>query len=204
VNPDPAELAAASAHLAAGGVVALPTDTVPGLACLASSPAGVRAIFALKGRDEGKPLILFVETLDGVARLAGGLAPRLRRLLERSWPGPLTAVLPLQGTWPPGVGRDGTAGYRIPDHPAVRALLAAAGQPLATTSANLAGQPPLASAGDAAGLWGGRVRVVPGDGGGSTPSTVADCTTWPPRIIRAGAVSQAALDDLVASSGPER
>lgn len=176
--------------------MAFPTDTVVGLGCLASSASGVEALFRLKGRDAGKPLILFVDSLDEAARLAGGLAPRVTRLLNHVWPGPLTAVLPLRGAWPQGVGRDGTAGYRIPDHPIARALIRAAGGVLATTSANRSNEPPVARAEDAAGIFGNRVAVIPGSGGGSTPSTVADFMAWPPRVLRAGALSSDRLEAL--------
>jgi len=180
--------------------VAFPTDTVVGLGCLASSAAGVEAIFALKGREAGKPLILFVDSLDDAARLSGTLSPRVRWLLARVWPGPLTAVLPLQGVWTRGVGRDGTAGFRIPDHPAVRELVRAAGGVLATTSANRAGQPPVGRTQDAADVFGDRVVILPGSGGGTEPSTVADCTVWPPRILRDGAMPSARLLALAATA----
>lgn len=193
----PDVLREAVAHLNAGGVVAFPTDTVPGLACLAESVPGVKAIYALKGRDAEKPLILFVEDFAAVERLTGGLSARQRGLLARLWPGPFTAVLPLAGSWPAGVGRDGAAGFRIPDHSGAGALVRAAGRPLATTSANRSGMPPLARAEDAAALWGAEVFIVPGVATPAPPSTVADLTCWPPRILRPGSCSAERLLELV-------
>ncbi len=176
--------------------MAFPTDTVAGLGCRADSPGAVAAIFALKGRDPGKPLVLFVQDLAAVERMTGALSGRIRALLESCWPGALTAVLPLAVGLPDGVGRAGTVGIRIPAHPVPLSLARLLDVPLATTSANRSGEPPLRVAGDAVRIWGNRVLALDGESG-SQPSTVADLTVWPPKILRPGALSESSFLKLV-------
>jgi len=196
------ELDAAVARLRGAGVVAFPTDTVTGLGCLAASADGVRAVFALKGRPGENPLTLFVDGIESAAAVTGPVDSRARAMLRLVWPGAVTAVLPLAGSWPEGVGRAGTVGVRVPAHPVPRALVRLAGGPLATTSANASGEPPLADAAEAAARWGDRVVAVPGAAGTAPPaacaipSTVVDLTAWPPRVLREGAVSAAAIAEL--------
>lgn len=173
-------------------MVAFPTDTVTGLGCRADRPRAVAALFRLKGRAAAKSLIVFVPDLATAERVVGGMAPRVRRLLGALWPGPFTAVLRARRRLPRGLARRGTVGVRVPDHAGARALARRAG-PLATTSANRSGEPPARTAAVAAALWPGRVLAVPGRGGRGRPSTVADCTVWPPRVLREGPVTAAAL-----------
>lgn len=186
-----------------GGVAVFPTDTVTGMGCLARSARGVRAVFRLKGRSARQPLILFAENLGQVERFTGPLSARVRALLRVLWPGAFTAVLPLAVRLPRGVGRGGTVGVRIPRHPVPLKMVRALGAPLATTSANLTGTAPLASAGMAGRIWGNRVSVFPGKSG-AVPSTVADLTKWPPVVIREGRISRRKLDQLVKRIGGPR
>ena len=164
----------------------MPTDTVSGIGCLASSPAGVRKIFRIKGREWNKPLILFVTNIAEAERITGRLPERVKVLLGLCWPGSLTAILPLGIRLPRGVGHAGTVGIRIPAHPVPRALVRLARGPLATTSANVSGDDPVRDSGRVRDVLGSRVFPVPGRCG-RTPSTVADLTIWPPRVIRRGA-----------------
>ncbi|AGY58838.1 L-threonylcarbamoyladenylate synthase [Gloeobacter kilaueensis] len=128
------------AHLRAGGVGVLPTDTVPGLVCL---PQYADGIYALKGRDENKPLILLgAETAD-LKPFTNGWLPEWAALTARGWPGPLTLALPASDRVLPQLHRNQqTIGLRVPAHAATRALLALSG-PLASTSANRSGEPAL-------------------------------------------------------------
>lgn len=169
-------------------MAAFPTDTVTGLGCRADLAAAVAAVFEIKGRDSRRPLVLFVDELGAVERYAGPLSPRVTAVLKRCWPGALTAVLPLAVDVPDGVGRGRTVGVRVPAHSVPLALLRALGTALATTSANLSGRAPLRAAEEAERAWPGRVRALPGESG-SVPSTVADFTVWPPRILREGSVT---------------
>mgnify|MGYP001557796990 CR=1 FL=1 len=186
-------------------MVAFPTDTVTGLGCLANSADAVRAIFALKGRDQGRPLTLFVADAAAAEVVTGPLVPRVRALLRLAWPGSLTAVLPLAGAgpggpWPEGVGREGTVGVRVPAHPVPRRLVELVGGPLATTSANISGEAPWPDAAEAVARWGEAVLAVPGPSG-SVPSTVVDLTVWPPRVLRDGAVGADTLAAWIDAAG---
>ncbi len=180
-----------------GGVVAFPTDTVTGLGCRGDSSEAVRSIFELKGRDPARPLVLFAADLAGAEASAGPIPGRVRHMLERLWPGALTAVLPCapECVVVDGVGRAGTVGVRVPDHHISVALARELGAPLATTSANLSGQPALRCAGDAGDIWGKRVFVIDGESG-SVPSTVVDFTVWPPKVLRVGAIGEDVIADL--------
>lgn len=138
---DAAGIAQAAAVLRAGGLVALPTETVYGLAARADSDAAVASIYRAKGRPDFNPLIVHVADLDQAERLAV-LDARARCLAEAFWPGPLTLVLPRRAE--AGLAAAVTAGLptvalRCPAHPVMRAVLAAADLPLAAPSANRSG-----------------------------------------------------------------
>jgi L-threonylcarbamoyladenylate synthase len=186
--------------LDAGGIVALPTDTVYGIACRLDAEGGVERLFAVKDRSPDKAIMVLVDSLEQVADVVE-LTPAARAL-STLWPGGLTLVLPLRtgAPIPPALTAGSeTLGVRIPDHPTPRSLARSVG-PLPTTSANPSGAPEARSATQVVETLGGRVDLVL-DGGpspGGVPSTVVDCQAARPRILRAGAVSPeriaAALD----------
>jgi L-threonylcarbamoyladenylate synthase len=125
-------------------VASFPTDTVPGLAAL---PTAANLLYAVKQRQLDKPLILLAATIDDVWPYIEATASEQtlwRSLMQEYWPGALTLVLPASGRVPHGMNQHqpGTIGVRVPDHPIAQAILAQTG-PLATTSANLSGQPAL-------------------------------------------------------------
>jgi L-threonylcarbamoyladenylate synthase len=197
VPDDDAGRAAAIEALRAGGVVALPTDTVYGIAVALDTPAGIEALFAAKRRPPDKGIMLLLADAAQAPPI-GQWPPAAAALAEAFWPGGLTVVVPQRPDAPLPVALTGgapTIGLRVPDHPAPRALAAAVG-PLPTTSANISG---LAEARDAAEILaqlGDAVTVVL-DGGiahGGPASTVVDCTVEPPRILRVGAISIAAVE----------
>jgi L-threonylcarbamoyladenylate synthase len=187
----------AIAVLRAGGIVALPTDTVYGIAVALDTPGGIEALFAAKRRPPDKGIMLLLADATQAPAI-GEWPPAAAALAEAFWPGGLTVIVPQRLDVPlPAVltGGAATIGLRVPDHDAPRALAAAVG-PLPTTSANVSG---LAEAGDAAAIveqLGDAVALVL-DGGpahGGPASTVVDCTVEPPRILRIGAIPVAALE----------
>ncbi len=197
-----AEVARAAAALRAGGVVALPTDTVYGLAALPTAEGATARLFALKRRAGDVPLAVLCASAEQALGLADGAAVggEVRRLADRLWPGPLTLVLPRRPglTYALGAG-SATIGVRCPDQPLLRALAAEVG-PLATTSANLHGEPtPPTAAGVAAVFGRGLALVLDGGPCGAPPSTVVDATGPRWRVLREGDVT---LADVEAAARP--
>jgi L-threonylcarbamoyladenylate synthase len=177
----------ALAALAAGRVVAVPTDTVYGLAARIDRPAALAEIFALKGRPDDLALPVLVGRWRQVRQVASSWPRDASMVAARFWPGPLTVVVPAR----PEVGRllggDGrTVGLRRPRHRLVQSLCRAAG-PLAVTSANPHGAPPCTTAAEVVAAFPG-LDVVDGGRCDGVPSTVADCTVSPPLCRRQGGV----------------
>ncbi len=173
--------------LGEGAVLAIPTESSYGLAADPRSRGGVDRVLAIKGREANKPLLV-VAADRGQLEGLGIEAPR--RVLDRLlsiWPAPLTAVLPVRSPLPASCGGT-TLAVRIPAEPRLRALLEATG-PLTATSANRAGEPPVADPDEAMRLFEGEVDLLI-DGGktpGGPPSTLIDATVEPPRVLREGA-----------------
>ncbi len=187
---DPDAIPEALRVLESGGVVAFPTDTVYGVGVSAFDASAVTRLYEIKGRSRQKALPLLIASRDHLDRVAGELSPLAKRLSEAFWPGPLTLIVAKGPSLAEGISPDETVGVRVPDHPLALALLAAAG-PLATSSANLSGQPNACTAEEVASQLGGRVQLIL-DGGttpGGTPSTVVDCTSGEPRVLREGPLS---------------
>jgi L-threonylcarbamoyladenylate synthase len=195
LTPGAAGIARVVALLRAGEVVGFPTDTVYGLAALAAHERAVRKVFEIKGRSFSQPLILMVADPDQVDGWAH-VDDRAREYMRRWWPGPLTLVLPAcDGVGPPltSATRPRTIGVRIPDHPVALALLRAAGEPLATTSANRSGEPPALTPLESAWVEGLAAVLDGGRAPGAVPSTLLDLSHDAPRILRAGPVPAEAL-----------
>jgi L-threonylcarbamoyladenylate synthase len=190
-HPDGPGLDAAAAVLEAGGTVAFPTESFYGLGADALDPEAVARVFRIKGRAESNPVLVLVDSVERALSLVAGAGTEVRALMARHWPGPLTLVLPAGPTVPPAItAGTGTVGVRVPGHPVTLALLRAAGRVLTGTSANRSGEPPPSCAEEVARQLPGLVDVIL-DGGptaGGAGSTVADCTVWPPRILRQGPV----------------
>jgi L-threonylcarbamoyladenylate synthase len=190
-----AGIARAVGLLRAGEVVGFPTDTVYGLAALARHERAVRRVFEIKGRSLSQPLILMVAD---AAQLEGwaDVDDRARAYMRRWWPGPLTLVLRArEGIGPPltSATQPRTIAARIPDHPVALALLRAAGEPLATTSANRSGEPPALTPLESAWVEGLAAVLDGGRAPGTVPSTLLDVSRGEPRILRAGPVPAEAL-----------
>lgn len=186
--------------LAAGGILALPTETFYALAADPYQPAALRRLYALKGRAEEKPVLLLVADTEMARQVALEVPETARRLMARFWPGPLTLILPARGELPDLVtGGTGTVGVRQPRQALVCRLLAALGLPLTGTSANRAGREPLTLAGEVAREFGGEIDLIldAGPCPGGQPSTIVDVTVSPPRLVRPGAVAKEKLVEIV-------
>jgi L-threonylcarbamoyladenylate synthase len=196
----PAEaLKEAAEALRGGHVIALPTDTVYGLAVDSSVLGATDRLFETKHRPHDVDLPVLVAGVDQALSLATAVPEPAITLMNRLWPGALTLVIPRAPDLAADLGEDdATIGVRCPDHPVPRALCATVG-PLATTSANLHGEPPLETAQRVAEVFGDSVAVVL-DGGtcAGTPSTVVDCTGFEPKLLREGRIP---WDEVLAALG---
>jgi tRNA threonylcarbamoyl adenosine modification protein (Sua5/YciO/YrdC/YwlC family) len=204
-QPPPAtSIAQAVRALAEGLPVAIPTDTVYGLAVDPFRPGATDRIFAAKRRPHDVSLPLLVSGEEQALAVATAVPDIARVLMAAYWPGALTLVLPARAGLGIDLGDDDlTVGVRSPDHPVPHALCVAVG-PLATTSANRHGQPTLVSAGAVAEAFGDEVPVVL-DGGVCTgsPSTVVDCTGQDLKLLREGRIPWAELAALAGTARAE-
>jgi L-threonylcarbamoyladenylate synthase len=191
-TPDPAALARAADCLRRGGLVAFPTETVYGLGVHALDRAAVRRLFEAKGRPANDPLIVHVDAVEQIETLVRQVPDSARQLAAHFWPGPLTLVLPRSDRVPDEVTAGlNTVAIRVPAHPVARALLSAAGVPVAAPSANLFSRPSPTRASHVLDDLAGRIDLVV-DGGPTqvgVESTVLDLSRAVPVILRPGAVS---------------
>lgn len=199
--------------LAAGGVVAFPTETVYGLGAVAHDTAAVRRVFAVKGRPADHPLIVHLAAADQLASWAAEVPAAAATLTAALWPGPLTVLVRRAAHVPDVVtgGRD-TVGLRVPAHPLARAMLAAVGDGVAGPSANRFGRVSPTSAEHVLADLGDDVDLVLDGGpcGLGLESTIVDCTVDPPVVLRHGGVPVEQLDELLGrpvgrvAEGPSR
>lgn len=201
LSPGADGIAAAADALAAGRLVAFPTETVYGLGADATNDRAIAELYAAKARPRFNPLICHLADAHAAAAL-GRMDDRAHQLADAFWPGPLTLVLPRTADCP--VGRLATAGLdtiavRVPAHPVARALLAAAGRPIAAPSANRSGSVSattpkhvLADLGDriAVVLAAGRVEI-------GLESTVVDLSGPTARLLRPGAVTRGEIERAI-------
>ena len=194
------EATRAAQLLRAGEAVAVPTETVYGLASDATNREAVHKNYEAKGRPETKPLNVLVDGMDMVRTVCRDVPEDAYRLAEAFWPGPLTMILWGNGTLPDIVPAGGaTQGVRCPDHPDTLAVIRALGRPLACPSANLSGQKSPKSADDVLGQLDGRIAAVL-DGGVCTvgvESTILDLTCTPYKILRQGGLGRAAIEQAL-------
>lgn len=182
------------AELDAGRAVVVPTDTVYGLAASLRAPGGVSELFRLKGRPRSKAIPVLGHDAQALEAIAA--FDERARAAARLWPGPLTIVLQRAPGFDGDLGGTGsTVAVRVPAHPIARELLTVAG-PLAVTSANLSGEPPLTTAAEAEEVFGAAVTALDGGTCDGAPSTVLDLT-GEPRILREGALGAAQLQELM-------
>jgi len=191
VRDDAEGRAAAIEVLRSGGVVALPTDTVYGIAVALTTPNGIERLFRVKRRPPDRAVMVLLDDAVQAASI-GVLGSAAAALADAFWPGGLTVVAPQRADVQLPVALTGgapTIGLRVPDHPAPRALARAVG-PLPTTSANVSGLPEARDAAEILDQLGDAVDLIL-DGGtsrGGPASTVVDCSGELPRVLRNGAV----------------
>ena len=179
-----------------GEIVAFPTETVYGLGADISNDEAVQRIFRAKGRPGDNPLIVHVYSPQEVEKVATSIPETARKLMDRFFPGPLTLVLCRQSQISPLVTAGlPTVGIRCPQHPVARAFLRECRHPVAAPSANLSGKP---SSTDWESVYedlNGKINcILRGEQSAiGLESTIVNCTTEPPRLLRAGAIG---LDEL--------
>jgi L-threonylcarbamoyladenylate synthase len=182
--------------LRGGGVIALPTETVYGLAGDVANAAAIARVYAIKGRPAGHPLIVHAHDVDALAGYVAEITPELRVLAARFWPGPLTAIVARGPRTPRFVtGGQDTVAVRVPDHPLALAILRGFGGALAAPSANRFGRISPTSAEHVRADLGGAVDFVV-DGGPArvgVESTIVDLTGTVPAVLRAGAITASQL-----------
>ena len=185
--------------LRAGGVVGIPTDTAYGLAADPFNETAVRKIFEIKGRPESRPILVLVDSMEMLRQTAVD-SETAQMLARKFWPGPLTMILPALGTVPRLVtAGTGTIGVRWPRAEFPIKLIRAFGGPITATSANKSGLPSAAKASEVREQLGMDLEMLIDGGTLLSPegSTVLDLTQDPPRILRDGPVSRAALTEAL-------
>lgn len=213
LEDSPTSRAEAARVLADGGLVAIPTDTVYGIAVALATPGGIERLFAAKARPPDRAVALLLADADQAAEI-GELSPAAAALAAAFWPGGLTLVVPRRLDRPLPAALTGgplapgaipTVGLRVPAHDAPRALARALG-PLPTTSANRSGEPELRTVDEIDRVLGDALDLVL-DGGpasGGPASTVVDCAGPEPVVVRAGAIPASEIEAIVGRYRPLR
>lgn len=178
-------------YLKDGGVVAIPTDTLYGLAADVFNPAALDRVFAIKGRSENLALPVLVNGWEQVRMVAKDVPPQAKRLASRFWPGALTLVVLKAAGLPDRLTAGGpTIAIRMPDHPVPIELMNGLGGPITGTSANISGGPDPSTLEELTSQISGRVDYIVKSGPAprGTASTVVDITSGQPRLLREGAI----------------
>ena len=187
-----------------GGLAAVPTETVYGLAADGLNAAAVAEIYEVKNRPEQKAISLLVSGMDMAAEFCADIPNAAYALAEAFWPGPLTMILNKSTTVPEIVTAGGvTVGVRCPRHDMTLELIRLARCPLAAPSANLSGQPSPKSARDVLDYFDGKIGAVV-DGGQcelGIESTIVDLTVAPPRILRQGGLLREEIAQVLETQG---
>jgi L-threonylcarbamoyladenylate synthase len=190
----PKALSQAVKTLAAGGLVAFPTDTVYGVGGNAFNRKAIQSIYRAKQRPADNPLPILIGDPNDLNTIALAPSQPIQNLMDAFWPGPLTLVLPARANLPEQLTPHAAVGVRIPDLVFTRTLLKRTG-PLAATSANLSGGEDPQTAGEVADQLGDSIDLIL-DGGttpGQRPSTVVDCTSGEWKILREGPITREEL-----------
>lgn len=207
-RPERDVLEAAAQAIMRGGVIAFPSDTLYGLGCSLFDVAAVELVARLKRRGAGHAFISLIPEPSQADGLASAVNPVARRLIREFWPGPLSLIFHAAPIVPvPVRGAGGTIALRCPRDPLSHALLQRFGGPVVSSSANLSGQPPAASAEEVVGYFGNQLDLVL-DGGprrGAVPSTLVDLSGPKPKLLRRGELDVTpwlgTYDDMTAERG---
>lgn len=198
---DPGAIATAAAILREGGLVAIPTDTLYGLAASILQPEAIERIFVAKQRQPEARVPVLIATAADLPLLTAAVPRDAWKLIDRFWPGGLTLVFAARPSLPITLTRGGqTVAVRVPAGRTALRLLETLGEPVVGTSANISGMPPAAAADDVVEQLAGRIDAVLEDDAsvaGGPPSTIVDMTGDVPVILRAGAVSADAVREAV-------
>ena len=186
----------AASVLKKGGMVALPTETVYGLAVDAEDGVAVQMVYDIKDRDYEKPVSVMVTDMKMAEKYCQNIPQAAYRLAEKYWPGPLTIILEDNGVMPLMVTAEtGTLGIRCPDHPVTQKVIQAVGSPLAAPSANPSSLPSPKTAQEVLNYFDGYIEGVL-DGGPcalGVDSTIVDLTEEEPQILREGSIPGAEI-----------
>ena len=196
LRPERAVVARAARVIRAGGVAAVPTDTLYGLAADPFNAAAVKKLFRIKRRPENMPILLLVDSLQRMENLVARTPEGFRSLAARFWPGPLTMILPARPGVPCAVtAGSGTVAVRLPRSALIRSLVRLARRPLTGTSANLSGRAGGRSADEADRQLGALLDLLldAGSAKRALPSTIVDLSGRAPRVVRSGAIPAAAI-----------
>jgi L-threonylcarbamoyladenylate synthase len=201
IRPDSFETRKLAAKIVSdGGLIAFRTDTFYGLGVDPLNVHAVRRIKVLKGREEGKPILLLIADAAVVTRLMAEAPTLFERVITELWPGPLTIIVPATDLMPADItAGTGTVGLRLPQCESVRVLVRECGGVLTATSANPAGEQPAKTAAEVIAYFPSGIDLIV-DGGtvtGTEPSTVIDIVRAPARLIREGAVSRTEIEKVL-------
>lgn len=191
-------LASIAATITGGGVIAFRTDTFYGLGADPFNQAAIQKINALKGREEGKPILLLISDRDRLDRVLGKRSAAFDFLTQEYWPGPLTIIGPAASGLPHELtAGTQTVGVRLPDDDKVRALVRSCGGVLTATSANPSGKPPATTADEVAKYFADQIELIVDGGAAGTeqPSTVVDAAGEEPKVIREGIISWSVIQN---------
>lgn len=199
-SPDDEQIAYVGEILRNGGLAAIPTETVYGLAGNALDGKCAEKIFAAKGRPSDNPLIVHISDVDQWEPLVKGIPDSARELAGKFWPGPLTIILPKSDIVPDEVsGGLDTVAVRMPENEIARAIISSAGVPLAAPSANLSGKPSPTTASHVIDDMNGRIDAIvdSGDCNVGVESTVLSLAVYPPRLLRPGKITPLMLTEVL-------
>lgn len=187
----PGTIKQAAALLKKGHIIAFPTDTLYGIGVDPFNSAAIERLYLVKGRSAEKGIPILLAGRSDLEKVVANISPLAQALIDQHWPGPLTIVVPKRPDLPANISPNEGIALRIPDHAVSRAFIRAAGGAVATTSANRSGEPAATNAAEAFTAMNGKIAAVL-DGGPvhhGQGSTVLDCMSDPPQILREGPIT---------------